>query len=632
MSWRKVNFFVFVYVFFIGVVVTDSFVYAQGAIQEYRDVISDSAPGALANHTLSFTIATSLSPGSEFVFTPAPGFSVSSSSRFSTRNVSLRVNGSTRNSSSTLGATTDQVIVTPGTPGQIRYILSGTSTPVTANDAIEFRIGNHTVDSVGPSIATTTTSTTVSTTTVPGDTPGIKNSTATGTHKMGFEVYDGGKVADVDFLIALLESVGVGPIDTRSDIPPERTNGQPTGVVSGVVSGVEVSLETNKFAQCRYATAPGVAFADMTQSTAPEYFWVFHDFTIEGVESGDSFKFYVRCIDLEDNVNEDDYVIEFEIGEEPTGEPNEEGDVEGDGSGTNDTGNSNSDGGSGTGSGGSSGSTSGGGGSGGSGSGGSGSGGGGSGGGFESEDAPYRSGDGRVIINGYAQPGSEVVVLIDGTRVTETTARADASYSVTLDEIGRGVYTFGVYGIDENDVRSSTFSTSFTVSGARTVSLSNINVPPSIAVDPDPVDPGQTLTVAGFTVPDSAVTVENQQVDTPVSLQTFTATSSDDGAWSVDIDTSDFDTGPHEVRARAQSPEIGDTSFSQFAKYGVGEAIQTSSNSDLNQDGSVNLTDFSILLFWWGSDGGDSDPPADINADGTVSLTDFSILLFNWTG
>jgi hypothetical protein len=37
-------------------------------------------------------------------------------------------------------------------------------------------------------------------------------------------------------------------------------------------------------------------------------------------------------------------------------------------------------------------------------------------------------------------------------------------------------------------------------------------------------------------------------------------------------------------------------------------------------------------LFWWGSDGGDSNPPADINRDGKVNLTDFSILLFNWTG
>jgi hypothetical protein len=54
--------------------------------------------------------------------------------------------------------------------------------------------------------------------------------------------------------------------------------------------------------------------------------------------------------------------------------------------------------------------------------------------------------------------------------------------------------------------------------------------------------------------------------------------------------------------------------------------------ADLNRDGKVNLTDFSILLFWWNTDGGTSDPSADINGDKKVNLTDFSILLFNWTG
>ncbi|MCA9360257.1 hypothetical protein KC850_04480, partial [Candidatus Kaiserbacteria bacterium] len=66
--------------------------------------------------------------------------------------------------------------------------------------------------------------------------------------------------------------------------------------------------------------------------------------------------------------------------------------------------------------------------------------------------------------------------------------------------------------------------------------------------------------------------------------------------------------------------------------YGVGKTADVPINADLNRDTKVNLIDFSILLFWWNSNGGDSDPPADINRDGNVSLTDFSRLLFNWTG
>jgi hypothetical protein len=56
--------------------------------------------------------------------------------------------------------------------------------------------------------------------------------------------------------------------------------------------------------------------------------------------------------------------------------------------------------------------------------------------------------------------------------------------------------------------------------------------------------------------------------------------------------------------------------------------VQTPGSADLNADGKLNLTDFSILLFHWGTD----HAIADLNSDGRVNLTDFSILLFNWTG
>ena len=50
-------------------------------------------------------------------------------------------------------------------------------------------------------------------------------------------------------------------------------------------------------------------------------------------------------------------------------------------------------------------------------------------------------------------------------------------------------------------------------------------------------------------------------------------------------------------------------------------------NPDLNQDGKVNLYDFSIMLFWWSSDY----QGADLSCDGKVNLSDFSILLSRWT-
>lgn len=55
----------------------------------------------------------------------------------------------------------------------------------------------------------------------------------------------------------------------------------------------------------------------------------------------------------------------------------------------------------------------------------------------------------------------------------------------------------------------------------------------------------------------------------------------------------------------------------------------TSINADLNCDGKVNNTDFSILMYYWGSTR--QGLKADINKDGIVNLIDFSILLYWWT-
>lgn len=51
---------------------------------------------------------------------------------------------------------------------------------------------------------------------------------------------------------------------------------------------------------------------------------------------------------------------------------------------------------------------------------------------------------------------------------------------------------------------------------------------------------------------------------------------------------------------------------------------------DVNGDCRVNLTDFSIVGYWYNR----TNPPkrTDINGDGRVNLVDFSIMAFNWTG
>jgi hypothetical protein len=619
-------------VFLLIFIFSSDLIFARN-INEYKDTISDSQPTVASNHTLSFKIGTNVSPGGYIEITPPAGFETLSTTTFAAeRNVELYVNGVARSATNTLSASTDMVEIFPGTPGMIKYTLNTTS-GLSAGQILELKIGNHTSKSqdYSESFATTT-----GTTTIEADVEPIVNGPTTGTKKVRVEVYDGGLVAEASFSISLVERVGFGPIDTTEVIPPFRFNGAPTSTVTGVTLNVELFLETDELAICKYATTAGVAYSAMTTTftgTGLIYHTVVVPVTPNSVQT-----FYIRCIDDEGNFNTDDYLIQFSVSAVPTGESNTDGNVDGDGTGSGDQG-----GGDGSGGGGetgesdgqapTTGGTSGGGGSGGGGGGGSGSDSGSTaGGGFESTDAPYRSGDGRVVISGYAFPRSTVYALVDGKAVTDAKADTQGNYSITIDEIARGAYTFGVYAIDSQQTKSTTFSTSFTVIGARTSALSNINLSPTVKVSPDPVTPGSTLTLSGYSVPNANITIENEKDKSSASKQTLSATSDSNGAWSLSVDTSGFSVGTYKVRVKgAQSAGVS-TNFSNYTMYGVGQTAAKQINADLNRDGKVNLTDFSILLFWWGTNGGASSPSADINGDSKVNLTDFSILLFNWTG
>lgn len=600
-------------------------------IHNYSDTISQSRPGFYSNHTFEFTPKVDINPGGYMEFTWPADFTVlDATSTFDAKNVELYVNGVPRVATTVLATSLDTVTIAGGAGGSIRYTLNATGT-IAADDVVRLLVGNHTSqrDVASVSFATST-----GTTTIEADVEPILNSSVAGTHKVTMATGGGSGAAYADFVIALVEVVGVGRADTTETVPPYRFNGAPTSSVSGTSLSVEISLETDEIASCRFDTATGTAFSAMSQVFDSSGLIVHTK--IIAVSSNTTYRLYVRCIDDEGNFNIDDYPIIFFVGDEPTGESSPDGTEAGDGSGTNEGGSSGNTGdGDGSDSGSDSGSNTGGGGSGGGGGGSSGSDNEGeSGGGFESDASPFTSGDAEVIISGYAFPGSTVYAIVDGYAATSVRADNSGKYELTIEEIARGAYTFGVYAIDNNDVKSSTFSTSFTVTGGKTSKLSNVNIMPSILVEPDPVDIGQAVTISGYALPDATVTIENQKDGSSVSLKTFTTTSDSDGAWSITESTSGFSNGTYKVRARSeQTGGTGiSTDYSDYTFYGVGQAADVPLNPDLNRDGFVNLTDFSILLFWWGGDGGTSDPPADINQDGSVSLTDFSILLFNWTG
>ncbi len=112
-----------------------------------------------------------------------------------------------------------------------------------------------------------------------------------------------------------------------------------------------------------------------------------------------------------------------------------------------------------------------------------------------------------------------------------------------------------------------------------------------------------------------------------------TTSTDTNGNWKMPITTASLDNNAfHTIDADFVTTQNGATArsvISQDISFYVGSKnIGKSFLSDLNGDNKVNLGDFSILLYYWGT----SSQIADLNGDGKVDLQDLSILLFNWTG
>ncbi len=260
-----------------------------------------------------------------------------------------------------------------------------------------------------------------------------------------------------------------------------------------------------------------------------------------------------------------------------------------------------------------------------------GSGGGGSsgGGGGGSGGSDTELGDTIISVTGLAYPGRTVNIILDAETVGTVRANNLGRFDFTTDA-SPGTASLGFWSTDAQNTRSITLNTTFDVTQGAVTNISGIILPPTIRIANPNVNPGDIISVSGQSVPNASIelVVDSGQI-------TEKTTAGTDGAWTISLDTGKLSVAEHTLKARSVSgtpPLTTQSSFSTALQLFVGVDGQVTTPSDLNRDGKVNLIDFSILIFWWGTNGGNSNPPADINGNARVGIEDFSILLFNWTG
>jgi len=188
----------------------------------------------------------------------------------------------------------------------------------------------------------------------------------------------------------------------------------------------------------------------------------------------------------------------------------------------------------------------------------------------------------------------------------------------------------GIWANDSGGTRSITLNATFDVTQGAVTNVNGLVLPPTLRLSSANANPGDTLTLSGQSIPNARV-----EVQVGNGTRIVFATSSPSGVWQSTLNTAGLSPAEYTLRARSvagTAPLVTQSSWSNTVQLFLGVNGRSTSPSDLSRDGRINLTDFSILIFWWNTNGGDSNPRADINGNGRVGIEDFSILLFNWTG
>ena len=247
----------------------------------------------------------------------------------------------------------------------------------------------------------------------------------------------------------------------------------------------------------------------------------------------------------------------------------------------------------------------------------------------------------KVILKGMAYPGATINILKDGSVVAAIQVGTGANFEREIAVAG-GLYTFSVFALDIEGRRSLTFSFTVNVPSGIATTISDIILSPTIGADKSQVKFGNDIKFFGYSYPQSQINViinsKEQLVD---------KTNSDRlGYWAYDFNSGNLEMGDHTTKSQAvitpgnlNSPlsealifRIGDQdiAFGKLPFFKPGAPV-CSKKGDINNDGKVNIVDFSILLYFWNKKN-PSNACVDLNGDGAVNLFDFSIMLYWWTG
>lgn len=236
-----------------------------------------------------------------------------------------------------------------------------------------------------------------------------------------------------------------------------------------------------------------------------------------------------------------------------------------------------------------------------------------------------------INFTGVAYPNAKVVFYKNATIMAETKADSLGRYDVLLSDISPGVQTFGIRVTGAFGNFSAIENITVEIISEETTLISGTVIPPTISMS-ETSQPNTFVTFQGSAVPSSRVNIDIKGHET-IELSALPNTS---GVWSARLSTESFVNKVYTATAISiadgvKSPPSHAVSF--VVKDNIAEFLADTegfAKVDFNNDGKINLVDFSILAYWHGR----SDVPEEIDVikDGEINLRDYSYVAYYWTG
>lgn len=126
---------------------------------------------------------------------------------------------------------------------------------------------------------------------------------------------------DGEIRSALLWDIGADEISSNIVIPPDDIevpvlySGSPSGILPLGTNSVTLSVSTNENAVCKYSDIPNLTYPQMVNLFS-ETGGTVHSKMITGYADGNSYNYYIRCVDEAGNANLSDFVISFSVDKE----------------------------------------------------------------------------------------------------------------------------------------------------------------------------------------------------------------------------------------------------------------------------------------------------------------------------